>query len=126
MDFSLNEMQEEFKRTARNFFSEQCDLASLHKFEEDENKYSEELYQHLAELGFLSIVIPEEYGGIEGDLLDLAIIIEEAGYATLAAPFFSTIAYGIMPLLKYGTEEQKQHFLPKIASGEIKFTGAFA
>lgn len=126
MDFSLNEMQEEFKRTARNFFTEQCDLASLQKFEEDESKYSEELYQHLAELGFLSIVIPEKYGGIEGDLLDLAIIIEEAGYATLAAPFFSTIAYGIMPLLKYGTEEQKQHFLPKISSGEVKFTGAFA
>lgn len=126
MDFSLNDMQEEFKKTARKFFSEKCSLLELHSFEENEEKYSEQLYQELAELGFLGLVIPEEYGGIDGSLIDLAIVVEEAGYATLPAPFFSTIAYGVLPILKYGTEEQKQNFLPKIASGEIKFSGAFS
>lgn len=126
MDFSLNETQEMFKSTARKFFEEKCTLPHLRAFEKEPDKYSEDLYQEIAGLGFLGLIIPEEYGGIGGSLMDLALVLEEAGYATLPSPFFATLAYGTMPILKYGTEEQKQRLLPKIASGEIVVSGAFS
>lgn len=126
MEFALNETQEMFRSTAQKFFKEKCTISNLKEMEEAEGGHSPELYKHIAELGFLGLIIPEEYGGVGGSLLDLALVVEEAGWAALSGPFFSTISYGILPLLKYGTEEQKSELLPKIASGEVIVTAAFS
>ncbi|WP_342514584.1 acyl-CoA dehydrogenase family protein [Sporosarcina sp. FSL K6-1522] len=126
MDFSLNETQAEFKRTAQKFFEEKCTVAALKGFEESEGQYSPALYKELADLGFLGLIVPEEYGGFGGSLMDLALIVEEAGWAILPSPFLSTVAYGIVPLLASGTEEQKQELLPKIVAGELVFSGALS
>ncbi len=126
MEFALNETQIMFKNTAQKFFKEKCTISNLKEMEEAEGGHSPELYKHIAELGFLGLIIPEEYGGVGGDLLDLALVVEEAGWSALSGPFFSTISYGILPLLQYGTEEQKSELLPKIASGEVIVTAAFS
>ena len=126
MDFSLNETQQVFKSTAKKFFEEKCTVAALKGFEESESQYSPELYQELADLGFLGLIIPEEYGGFGGSLMDLALIVEEAGWAILPAPFLSTVAYGVIPILNEGTEAQKRELLPQIVEGELIFTGAFS
>jgi len=126
MEFSLNETQEMFKSTARKFFIEKCTLSNLRAFENESDKYSETLYKEIADLGFVGLIIPEEYGGVGGSLMDLALVLEEAGYATLPSPFFANLVYGTLPILKYGSEEQKQKLLPKIASGEIIISGAFS
>ena len=126
MDFSLNETQEVFKSTAKKFFDERCTVAALKGFEESESQYSPDLYKELADLGFLGLIIPEEYGGFGGSLMDLAIIVEEAGRAILPAPFLSTVAYGVIPILNEGTETQKRELLPRIVEGELIFTGAFS
>lgn len=126
MDFSLTDTQEVFKSTAQKFFKEKCTTLALTKYEQSEKKYSPELYKEIAELGFLGLIIPEKYDGVGGNLMDLAIVVEEAGYAALPAPFFSTIAYGILPILDAGTEAQKSELLPQIAKGELIFTGAFS
>lgn len=126
MDFSLTETQEIFKSTAKKFFEQKCTVEALQAFENEEDRYSESLYKELADLGFLGLVIPEKYGGFDGSLMDLALVLEEAGYATLPSPFLSTLSFGVFPILKYGTEEQKKKLLPAMASGEITITGALS
>lgn len=126
MDFHLNDIQKEFKQTARKFFKEKCGLEELRAFENNPHHYSEKLYNELVELGFVGLVVPEQYGGFGGDFLDLAIVMEEAGWALFQGPFLSTIVSGVMPVLSHGTEQQKEDLLPAFASGEQKASYAIA
>jgi len=126
MDFHLNDVQKEFKQTARKFFKEKCGLEELRAFENNPHHYSEKLYNELVELGFVGLIVPEQYGGFGGDFLDLAIVMEEAGWALFQGPFLSTIVSGVMPVLTHGTEQQKEGLLPAIASGEQKVSYAIA
>jgi len=126
MDFHLNDVQKEFKQTARKFFKEKCGLEELRAFENNPHHYSEKLYNELVELGFVGLIVPEQYDGFGGDFLDLAIVMEEAGWALFQGPFLSTIVSGVMPVLTHGTEQQKEDLLPAIASGEQKVSYAIA
>lgn len=126
MDFHLNDIQKEFKQTARKFFKEKCALEELHAFEKNPHHYSEKLYNELVDLGFVGLVVPEQYGGFDGDFLDLAIVMEEAGWGLFQGPFFSTIVSGVMPVLTHGTETQKETLLPAFTSGEQKVSYAIA
>lgn len=124
MDFSMTEIQEVFKSTAKKFFDEKCTTSALAEFEKSENQYSPSFYKELADLGFLGLVVPEEYGGIDGDLMDLSIIVEEAGKAMFSAPFISSLVTGVLPILNFGTKEQKKKLLPQIIEGQSIVTGA--
>lgn len=126
MEFALNEIQEVFKSTAHKFFKEKCTLTELRKFEASESSFSPPLYKEIADLGFLGLIIPEEYGGAGGSLMDLALVVEEVGWASLPAPFLSTIVYGVIPLLENGSEALKSELLPQIAEGRLIFTGALS
>lgn len=126
MDFKLNDMQAEFKATARKFFTEKCTLEHLKSWEKEPSNFSTSLYAEIAELGFAGLVIPEQYGGFGGGLMDLALIVEETGNAMLQSPLLPTVAYGITPILQFGTEAQKQQLLPKIADGSVTVTAAIS
>lgn len=126
MDFKLNEIQQEFQQTARKFFTEKCTLDFLKNTEETSSHYCEKLYGDIAELGFTGLIIPEAYGGFGGELFDLGLIVEEAGYAMMQSPLLPTVAYGIMPLLQTGNEAQKSEWLEKIAQGSLTVTGAIS
>lgn len=126
MEFSLSDTQEMFKSTAQKFFKEKCTVPALRAFEASETSYSPAFYKEISDLGFLGLIIPEEYGGAGGNLMDLALVVEEAGWAAFPAPFLSTIAYGVIPLLDGGTEAQKRELLPLISEGKLIFTGALS
>jgi len=122
MEFSLNEEQEMLKTMARDFLEKECPKAHVRAMMDDEKGYSPELWQKMAEVGWLGLVLPEEYGGAEMNFRDLTILCEEMGRALLPSPFISTLILVGLPILAAGTEEQKQEFLPKIANGEIVCT----
>lgn len=126
MEFSLSEVQEVFRSTAQKFFKEKCTVSTLKEFESSDNGYSLSLYKEIADLGLIGLIIPEEYGGAGGNLMDLALVVEEVGYAALPSPFLSTISYGAIPILNHGTEAQKCELLPNAANGKAIFTGAFS
>ena len=126
MDFALNEVQEVLKSTAQKFFKEKCTVTALRAAEASENQFSLSFYQEIADMGFLGLCIPEEFGGAGGNLVDLALIVEEAGAALFSSPFSSTLSYGVLPLLQYGTLTQKSELLPKIAEGKLQITGALS
>lgn len=83
------------------------------------------LIKQASELGLTSVDIPEEYGGLEMDKLTSAIIADNiAKQGSFSVAFSAHVGIGTLPIVWYGTEEQKKKYLPKLASGE--FIGAYA
>jgi len=119
MDFGFTEEEEVFRESYRKFLKKENPTTLVREIEEKGLDYSREIYRKMADLGWLQIMIPEEYGGIGGDWVDMAILFEETGRALLQSPYFTTVTLGAQTILAFGTEEQKREFLPKIGNGEI-------
>ena len=124
MDFGFTEEQEMLKTVTRDFLERECPVTLVREMEEDEKGYSPDLWHKMAELGWLGLPFPEEYGGSDGSFLDLTILLEEMGRALLPGPFLPTVVLCGLPILAEGTEEQKRDFLPGIARGETILTMA--
>lgn len=122
MDLAFSEEQEMLKTMARDFLTDKLPKEVVREIEESESGYLPELWREMAELGWVGLVLPEKYGGGGMGFLDLAVLLEEIGRACLPGPYFSTVVLGGLPILDAGSEEQKQKYLPKIASGEAIFT----
>ena len=122
MKLTLTEEQEMIKKTACDFLADKCPKTFVTQMEESETGYSKELWQEMAELGWMGLAFPEKYGGGDMNFLDLAVLLEEMGRACLPGPFFSTVVLGGLPILDVGSEEQKQEYLPKLIRGGKIFT----
>jgi len=122
MKLTLTEEQEMLKKTALDFLADKCPKTFVKQMEESETGYSRELWQEMAELGWMGLAFPEKYGGGDMNFLDLAVLLEEMGRACLSGPFFSTVVLGGLPILDVGNEGQKQEYLPKLIRGEKIFT----
>ena len=122
MDLTLSEEQEMLKKMARDFLADKYPRTLVREMEADEKGYPPELWREMAELGWMGLVFPEKYGGSGMSFLDLAVLLEEMGRACILGPFFSVVVLGGLPILDAGSEEQKQKYLPRIASGEAIFT----
>jgi alkylation response protein AidB-like acyl-CoA dehydrogenase len=122
MNLALSEEQEMLKTMARDFLTDKLPKATVKEIEESEEGYSAELWQEMANLGWMGLAFPEKYGGSDMNFLDLAILLEEMGRACLPGPYFSTVVLSGLPILDIGSDEQKEAYLPKIASGELIFT----
>ena len=119
MDFDLNEQQEMLKTAARDFLSKECSKALVRDMVQDERGYPPELWRKMAELEWLGLIFPEEYGGLSGNFLDLTVLLEEMGRACLPSPFFSTVVQSGLFIVNAGSNEQKQDLLPRIAEGKV-------
>ena len=122
MDLGLNEAQQMLKNTAKDFLEAECPDTYVREMEKDERGYTLELWQKLAEQGWLGLIIPEKYGGVGLEFQDLVILLEEMGRYMLPGPYFSTVLMGGMSIMDAGTEEQKKEYLPRIAEGQIILT----
>ena len=122
MNFELDEEQIMLKTAARDFLDKECPKSLVRDMMEDEKGYSPELWKTMADLGWMGLTFPEEYGGTGSSFLDLAVLLEECGRALLPAPFIPTVVLAGHPILAAGNEQQKQQFLPKIVSGEMIMT----
>ncbi len=124
MDLGFDESQQMLKTLAREFLEQECPTTLVRAMEEDERGYTPELWSKIAELGWLGLTVPEQYGGLGLSYFDLALILEEMGRAMLPGPFFSTVVLGAMTLMEAGSDDQKQEYLPKVANGEAILTMA--
>jgi alkylation response protein AidB-like acyl-CoA dehydrogenase len=119
MDFSLSERQEMLRAAAAGFLAKECPKNKVRELEQDDKGYDPSLWHKMAkEMGWMGLALPEEYGGAGGDLMELTILMEQMGKNIVPGPFFSTVVLCALPILQYGTDEQKNRFLPKIANGE--------
>jgi hypothetical protein len=118
MNFSLSEEQRMIRDSVRKFATEQI-LPHARSWEKAHG-FPRELLYRMGELGYLGVPVPEEYGGAGLDYISEAIVFEEVGYADSSVRTTLSVQMSLVELtiLKWGTEEQKQHYLPKLCSGE--------
>ncbi len=120
MDFAFTKDQELIRKSAREFFEKECPKERVRELKNDKKGYDPKMWKKMAKLGFMGLVLPEAYGGTEGDFIDLMIFMEEIGRNIVPSPFFATVVLSSMPILKFGNTQQKEEILPKIAEkGEI-------
>jgi alkylation response protein AidB-like acyl-CoA dehydrogenase len=124
MQFGLSESQQILKDTARKFFAGESPIAAVRKAMETGTAYDAALWTKLAEQGFTGIITPEEYGGMGLGKVELVLLMEEAGYALLPGPFFSTVALAGSVIDACATPEQKKKYLQRIAAGQARATVA--
>lgn len=119
MDFALSEDQEKLKTSVREFLAKECPEAIVREIEIDTRGYSPELWKKIADLGWLGIGIPEEYGGTGGDAIDLMVLHEEMGRALFPSPHLSTAVLCGQTIINAGSQEQKKELLPAIVNGKL-------
>jgi alkylation response protein AidB-like acyl-CoA dehydrogenase len=113
------EIQRDITEMVRNFVDKEIIPKAEHYDHED--SFPEPIVEQMKELGLFGVTIPEEYGGMGLDLTTYAMIVEELsrGWISISG-VVNTHFIGSYLLMKFGTDEQKQYFLPKMASGEIR------
>jgi len=119
MDFTITNEQEMLRTSAREFLEVECPRSLVREMETDDTGHSPGLWQKMADLGWLGLPFPEQYGGAGLGFQDMATLLEEMGRALLPGPFFSTVVLCGQAILEAGTEDQKASFLTKIASGKL-------
>ncbi|MDM7914141.1 MAG: acyl-CoA dehydrogenase [Candidatus Eisenbacteria bacterium] len=124
MDFRLSEEHRLIQETARDFAEKE--LRPRAAAVDAEARFPAESVKKLAELGFLGIFVPEEYDGSGLDQLSYAIIVEELSRACAATGVIVSAHNSLVcfPLLRFGTDDQKDRYLRKLARGEV--LGSFA
>lgn len=127
MDFGLSEEQSAFKKSVYDFAKKELASASAEpKTTRERDKvggFFREGFDKCAEFGILALPVPEQYGGLGKDVVDCALAMQALGRGCTDSGLLFTISSHVftceIPLLQFGTEEQKQRFLPRMVKGEL-------
>lgn len=121
MALVFNEEQRLLQDTARDFLNSNAPVDALRTLRDsrDETGYSTELWQQMAELGWASIILPEQYGGLNFGFMGLGAVVEETGRTLTASPLLSSAIVGASALLLGGNDLQKEALLPEVAAGTL-------
>jgi alkylation response protein AidB-like acyl-CoA dehydrogenase len=119
----LSEIQREILKTVRTFVDEK--ILPVAGELEAKDEYPSDIVEAMKDLGLFGLTIPEEYGGLGESLLTYALVVEEIarGWMSVSGIVNTHFIVAYM-LMRHGTEEQKQHYLPRMATGEVR--GAFS
>jgi len=123
MDFHLTKDQRDLQQMVRDFA--QNEIAPIAAEIDRTDEFPRDLIRKMGELGLMGIPIPEEYDGVGADFTSYMLAIEEISYASASVGVILAVhtSVGTMPILNFGTEEQKQKYVPAMARGEL--IGAF-
>lgn len=124
MNFELSEEQRILKKSAEDFLGKQCPKDMVRELVLSGGGHSQDLWRQMAELGWMGLMLPEEYEGSGLTFQDLAILLEVMGYHLCPSPFIPTVLTGALPILRHGNDSQKKDYLPKVAAGEMVLTMA--
>ena len=124
MDFGLSDEQEQLKTSARTFLQKECSPAILRKIMATEDGLARGLYGEIAKLGWTGLIIPEKFGGAELSMLDMAVLLEEQGYAAMPGPFLFSSVLAASALSEFGSDALKSKWLGPIAEGRATGTVA--
>src|ERR1700739_1519199 len=107
MQFGLNESQEFLRESARKFFAGECPIPEVRRLMETDTAFDAKLWAKLAEQGYTGVIFPEEFGGVGLGIVELTLLMEEAGRALLPGPFFSTVVMAGALFDAVATNDQK-------------------
>ncbi|WP_405004591.1 acyl-CoA dehydrogenase family protein [Kitasatospora purpeofusca] len=123
LDHRLNTEYEELRRTVAEFAQDVVAPKIGEYYEQGEFPY--EIVREMGRMGLFGLPFPEEYGGMGGDYFALCLVLEELARvdSSVAITLEAAVSLGAMPIYRFGTEEQKREWLPRLTSGEL--LGAF-
>ncbi len=118
MSFELSPEHEQFRRTVRDFAEKE--IAPYAAEWDREHHFPVDVVHKMGRLGLFGLTAPEEYGGADGDFTSLCVAIEEIGRVdqSMGITLEAAVGLGINPILTYGTDEQKQTWLPDLVAGD--------
>ena len=117
MNFDFSEDQKALASQARRFLEAECPTTAVRAVLDGGLTHDAKLWQGIADMGFLGVVIPESHGGLGLSHLELCVIAEELGRSVAAVPFSSSVFLATEFLLTAGSPEQQARWLPQLASG---------
>jgi alkylation response protein AidB-like acyl-CoA dehydrogenase len=121
VNFDLNDEQQEIQSTAKEFLADRFKAAKVRELAESRS-YDDGLWRQMSELGWPGIAIPEDDGGQGLGMVELAVLLQQSGYACAPSPLLGSAGAALM-VSAAGSDEQRAEWLPKLASGEA--TGSF-
>jgi alkylation response protein AidB-like acyl-CoA dehydrogenase len=125
MDFALTDNQETIRGLAAEVLSDHCTPDALRACEDSDSAgFDRKLWAKLADAGLLGICVPEEHGGLGLGLVELAVLLEEAGRTVAPVPLLGGLALGAMTIARHGSSAQQAALLPGIADGSSIVTAA--
>lgn len=124
MDFELSEEQQLLKDSIEGLLGDKYDFEIRKKLLASADGWSREIWKQYAELGILGLPFAEEHGGIDGGPVETMIVMEQIGKALALEPYLPTVILAGGLLRRFGSDAQKNKYLPEVAAGNI--TGAFA
>ena len=118
MDFQPSEIQRELRDLARKILEEEATPDRLREIERGELNFDDQLWGALARANLLGIAIPAEQGGMGQGFAELAVLVEECGGAVAPVPAIPTLVGAALPIARFGSPQQRDRWLPRVASGE--------
>lgn len=119
MNFEFSEEQLFIRDQARNFLSQESSAEVVRSVLDTDLPFHRGLWQQIVELGWTAMAIPESFGGLGLGYLELCVIAEELGRSLAPVPFSSSVYLATEAIKSWGSAEQQQHYLPRLASGEL-------
>jgi len=124
MNFGFSEEQELLRAEVRKFLDQNAPLSRVREITEAGDSTDPHLWNRMAELGWVGLTIPEEYGGVGLDLETLIVVLEETGRSLFPSPLISTVLAS-KAIERFGDDDQKTRWLPGLADGTKIGTFAF-
>lgn len=122
MYFEFNDEQAIWHKTVHDFVDKEFGREYYRQCDQ-ERRYPYEIYKRLVELGWIGIMIPEEYGGLGSDAIMYTILNEALGkYGVDIGTPVALTTFTSTNVVRHGTEEQKQYYLPKVCTGDVRFS----
>jgi acyl-CoA dehydrogenase len=126
MNFEFSDELLQLRDQARRFLSDRCPPSVPRRILDTDEPCAADLWRAIAEMGWTGAAIPEEYGGVGLGRLAVCVLAEELGRAVAPVPFSSSVYLATEAIMLFGSDQQKQTWLPKLASGETIGTFAMA
>ena len=117
MDLSLSETQEMFKKVAADFVKAEVPAHQMTQWYKNKQTFQPQVVKKAAGLGWLGMMLPEQYGGAEVGATDCAVVFEELGHGPVPGPLFTSGILAAQMIFEACTEEQRKMLLPKICDG---------
>jgi alkylation response protein AidB-like acyl-CoA dehydrogenase len=124
MDFAFSEEQDAIRELAAEILGAEITQERLRAAEAEAEWVDAALWKQLAEANLLGVALPEPYGGMGMGFIELCVLLEQAGRAVVPGPWLPTLVHGALLLAEFGSEAQREAWLPRVASGTARLAVA--
>ncbi len=124
MDFGFTETQDDIRSLTSQILAAEISLERLKELESGDGGMDRRTWKHFAEANLLGLALPESVGGSGLGLMELCVMLEEAGRAVAPIPLLATVGLASLAIARFGSEEQRQAILPRVVTGDLVLSAA--